>query len=726
MKTIIALLIFLSFSLTAQDTISKPKIALVLSGGTAKGLAHIGVLKVLEEQGIKPDLIVGTSMGSIIGGLYAIGYTADEIEQITLNTDWFKYLSNDTDLRNLNIEVKDDFEEYVYNFPIEKRKPGLGKGLIYGHELELYLNRISFPSYKYSNFDEFPIRYRAISTDVLNNEVYIFKDGPLPLALRASMSIPSLFEPIRYKGKVLVDGGILDNFGVDIALQEGADIIIGSNVERISKSEDDFDTYKNLFAQLMMLHSKQKYKKYKDSVDVLIEPPVLEMGSKFDKAKKIINIGYQTALKHLSELKKIKSSIYGDYKKRKKITHEKSFPISQIAIRGINDLSYKYHIYNRLRNSIGLIANYSVIEKEITDLYRSGQFSYIKYYIEKISDNNYKLLFDFAPKAKNNLQLGIHYTEQVDLGLIVGLTSRNSLSLNTKFKIKARISKYPGVDQYISKYFKIKNTRVGFKQFFNYSMDKITIYDEQIKLTAYNRNFLNFGGGAILVLGHNSMLESGYKYEKYFFNKLFRAEFQKIGNTVVDKNSIYLSYYLNSLDDKFFATKGLLFKSNIEYNFKTSIETKKNNDTILGYYNLGKVNMKLKKFTSINKNLVIESSILAEYNIYGDSLNFVLNDKILGGVYPDNSSRIPFWGLPNSYIIPKNYSIASFGLRYKISDRIYIKSVINTGIVNLNDVYLGGGVSFTFKSPIGPLSISITKSTQYIAPQIHISMGNFR
>ena len=139
---LVILLFFFTISLYAQDKKSKPKVALVLSGGTAKGLAHIGVLKVLEEQGIRPDLIIGTSMGSIIGGLYAIGYSADEIEQITLKTDWFKYLSNDTDLRNLNIEEKDDYDEYVYNFPIEKRKPSLGKGVIYGHELELYLNRI--------------------------------------------------------------------------------------------------------------------------------------------------------------------------------------------------------------------------------------------------------------------------------------------------------------------------------------------------------------------------------------------------------------------------------------------------------------------------------------------------------------------------------------------------------------------------------------------------------
>ncbi len=723
---LLILLFFFSFQFYAQDKTSKPKVALVLSGGTAKGLAHIGVLKVLEEQGIRPDLIIGTSMGSIIGGLYAIGYSADEIEQITSKTDWFKYLSNDMDLRNLNIEEKDDFDEYVYNFPIEKKKPSLGKGVIYGHELELYLNRITFPAYKYSNFDEFPIKFRAIATDVLHNEIYVFKEGSLALALRASMSIPSLFEPIRYKGKVLVDGGILDNFGVDIALKEGADIIIGSNVERISKSENDFDTYKNLFAQLMMLHSKQKYKLYKDSVDVLIEPPVIEMGAKFDKAQKIIDIGYKTALNHLEKLKKIAQRVKNTNVKKEYTIHEKYFPISQIAIRGINDLSYKYSIYNRLRKSIGLIASYSAIEKEITDLYRSGQFSYIKYYLEKIGDNEYKLLFDFAPKAKTNLQLGVHYSEQVDLGVIAGIESRNTLSPNTKFKIKARISKYPGVDQYFAKYFKTTKYGFGVKQFFNYTLDKISIYEDQEKLTDYSRHSFDIGMKAIWITGQNSILESGYKFQKRYFKSLFKTNYQNIRNAEINRNTIFLSYYFNSLDDKYFSERGVILKTQIGYNFSTKFDDKFSKEKAFINGDCGKIDLRLAKYLSLNEHWVVETKVTAEYNIIDDSSKFVFFDKVLGGAYSDNNYQIAFWGMPNSYIVPTNYTIASLGLRYKIGERIYLKSVINAGIVNLDEYYFGGGLSFSFKSPIGPLSIGITKSLQYNTPQFHISMGSFR
>ena len=363
------LVLVIPIKISSQDTIKKPVVALVLSGGTAKGLAHIGVIKALEEYGIKPDLIVGTSMGSIVGGLYAIGYTTKELEDIALNTNWYEYLSNDSDLRNINIEEKDDFEEFVYNFPIEKKKPSLGKGVIQGHEMELYLNSATFPANKYNNFDEFPIKFRAIATDVINGEVFVFKDGPLSIALRSSMSLPTLFEPIRHQGKVLVDGGILDNFGVDIAIENGADIIIGSNVGRILDEAKDLDSYKNLLSQLLMLQSKRKYLMYKDQVDILIEPPVLDMGVRFDKAKEIMQTGYVTALQHNAELRQLKKRLIKklpetiDSVSKQKI----SYPISEIEINGVDDLFLKYHLIKQIKNTVGINATSTNIVKAIND-----------------------------------------------------------------------------------------------------------------------------------------------------------------------------------------------------------------------------------------------------------------------------------------------------------------------------------------------------------------------
>lgn len=735
MKKYILFLLIIGFFYSAvgqsHNKNGKPKVALVLSGGTAKGLAHIGVLKLLEEEGIRPDIIVGTSMGSIIGGLYALGYSASQIEQITLNTDWFKYLSNNSDLRNINIDEKDAFEEFVYNFPIEKMKPSLGKGIIYGHELDLYLSRITFPAFQYSSFDDFPIKFRAIATDLIGSKSYIFKDGPLSLALRASMSIPTLFAPVEYDGKLLVDGGILNNFGVDIALQEHADIIIGSNVERIIKSSKDIDSYKNLISILMMLESKNKYAKYKDSVDVLIEAPVVEKGARFDEAQMIIDIGYQTAKLHLDELKEVKAKIKNFEVKNKSLDlstdNDLTYNISQIAVRGIQDITDKYRIYNRLRESIGQKASVRSIEDEITDLYSSRQFDYIKYHIEKIVEDDYKLVFDFLPKAKNYLQLGMHYNEQVDLGIILGIISRNNILPNSKFKIKARVSKYPGVDQYFIKYLNNKS-KIGLKQIFNFSVDNLPIYKGNSKLISYKRSYLQAGISGHKIINNNTAFEFGYRYQKMWLNSEFKSEFQGVKSATFDRNNLYLSLDKNTLDYRFFANNGYLFHSYINYYFSATVSqnNKVGFQSIFFPENYGDIGFKLDYYKKLNKRWVWENSINTQYTAYADENDLFVTKNSLGGVYTDNIQQNVFWGMPSNYLLSRSKLILRTSFRYKISDKVYVKPTANIAISDNYESHLGFGANISFNSPIGPLSFYITKSLDYNTPIIHVSMGYFR
>lgn len=723
------LVLVFPFYLNSQDTIKKPVVALVLSGGTAKGLAHIGVIKALEEYGIKPDLIVGTSMGSIIGGLYAIGYTAKELEDIALKTNWYEYLSNDSDLRKINIEEKDDFEEFVYNFPIEKKKPSLGKGIIYGHELELYLNSITFPANKYNNFDEFPIKFRAIATDVINGKVFVFKNGPLSTALRSSMSLPTLFEPVRHDGKVLVDGGILDNFGVDIAIKNGADIVIGSNVGRILNKAKDLDSYKNLLSQLLMLQSKRKYWKYKDQVDVLIEPPVLDMGVRFDKAKDIIQTGYVTALQHDTDLRQLKKRLKKNpIKIIDSLSYKKViYPISEIEIYGIDDLFLKFHLIKQIKNTVGENATSTNIEKAINELYGTGQYAYIKYYFEKKDESSYRLNFIFETLAKNYLQLGLHYSDQTDIGILIGYSSKNSLLAASKFKIKGRISKYPGIEQYFVKYFG-KSDKIGLKQSFSYIYDKIPIYINNSKFTSYNRNILIPNISLQIIQSKNSLYEIGCEFEKRFYNNTFSSDFQQINNAETSKTNLFLFYYFNNLDDKFFATKGNIFKAYLNYNLNVSatyqningIETKSflNNYFVTGFT--------WKNFLKLSKDWIIENNLGVEFNSQDENDLFIFKDKSIGGVNPDHNMQISFWGIPYNYLLSKNILNIKTGLRYKLIDKLFIKTVVNYVVIDEYKTCFGGGISLDFNSPIGPINTSVTGSPQYKSILFHINLGYFR
>jgi NTE family protein len=195
----------------------KPKIAVVLSGGGAKGIAHIPLLQKLDSLNIVPDLVVGTSMGSLVGGFYAMGYSGDSIASITKNANWDKLLGGKTSLRDVSVEEKSEFGKYLVDFHIKKGKIKTKVSILNDQHLREFFMVYTNPVYNVADFEQLPIPYRAIATDIVNGEEVVLKEGSLALAMRASMSIPSIFEPVPYNDVLLVDGGILNNFPVDVA-----------------------------------------------------------------------------------------------------------------------------------------------------------------------------------------------------------------------------------------------------------------------------------------------------------------------------------------------------------------------------------------------------------------------------------------------------------------------------------------------------------------------------
>jgi NTE family protein len=713
----------------AQDTLKKPVVALVLSGGSAKGLSHIGVIQLLEEVGIKPDLIIGTSMGSIVGGLYAIGYTVAELKEIATTTDWLYYLSNDTDLRNMNMEEKDDYEDYLYAIPILGGKPEISKGLIYAHEMDLFLSRLTFSANKYRNFDSFPVRFRAISADVIRGEAFVFKEGPLSVALRSSMSLPTLFYPVNYQDKLLVDGGVIDNFGVEYALQNGADIIIGSNVGNVLYGEKELGSFPKIYSQLIMINSKKKMEKFRDSVDILIEPPVLDMAARFDKAAEIIEIGYNEALKQKIQLKQISDHIksFNSESEKEHGPRLRSVQIDNVEIEGISRVQTKFDILDLIRKHMKIYMGTSSIEHIIDDLYGTGQYAFINYTLEKQENNKYKLQLKFKEVSSNILQVGINYNDQSDMGLVVGFTSRNYLFPGSKFKIAGRISNYPGLDQYFAKYF-IRKSNHGIKQTFSYVYDELPVYSGSSKVNEYSRNMIIPGISYLFIPDKYYMIEIGYQNKARFLRKLFMTENQKFEKSTSYKNSAFVNYYFNNVTDKFFPQKGNIIKLSIGYSFYNSIKLRNADSTIL------KLNPEphpeldfiWKNYMDINDRLTWENEIAFEYSSYSFTEPMVFFDNSFGGVIPDNKYQTPFWGLPNNYLVSSNKGIIKTGFRYKIVEKLNLRTTLNAAIINDWKEYFGGGISLELDLPTGPLSIGISKSLNYKYPVFHFNLGYFR
>ena len=231
MKRIFYLILFSTCILI--NTIASPientrkKVGLVLSGGGAKGMAHIGALKVIEEAGIPIDYVVGTSMGSIIGGLYAIGYTPEQMDSLVRKQDWQFLLSDRTPRKEKNLSEREADEKYVISVPFSKDaiKEVTG-GLIKGQNIDNLFSELTFGYHDSIEFSKLPIPFACVSENIVNGNEYVFHEGILATAMRASMAIPGVFTPVRLDNMVLIDGGVVNNFPVNIAKQMGADEVI--------------------------------------------------------------------------------------------------------------------------------------------------------------------------------------------------------------------------------------------------------------------------------------------------------------------------------------------------------------------------------------------------------------------------------------------------------------------------------------------------------------------
>ena len=211
---IIGLLLISIASAIAQQSSTRPKIGVTLSGGGAKGFAHIGILQAIDSAGLKVDYITGTSMGSVVGGLYASGYSGNNIETIARELDWNVLFSTAPQLNAIGIEEKDEFNKYALELPFEHGKFKIGKGIIEGQELWLKFAELFYPVYNIRDFSQLPIPFKCIGTDLSTGDAVVMGEGNIITCIRASMAIPAVFTPVQYQGKTLVDGGVVNNFPV--------------------------------------------------------------------------------------------------------------------------------------------------------------------------------------------------------------------------------------------------------------------------------------------------------------------------------------------------------------------------------------------------------------------------------------------------------------------------------------------------------------------------------
>lgn len=422
MRRLLSCLFLCLLPLLAQSAEApRPKIGLVLSGGAARGLAHIGVLKALEEQGIRIDAIAGTSMGAVIGGLYASGYKIDELEKLALNIDWRQALSDAPPREDVPFRRKQDDRDFLVKQKLSFRDDGslgLPLGVIQGQNLALLLESKLAHASDTRDFDKLPIPFRAVATDIASGEKVVFRKGHLPQVIRASMSIPAVFAPVELDGRLLVDGGMTDNIPLDVARDMGVDNAIVVDIGTPLRSRKQLNTVVDVLNQSITLMTRRNSEVqlaalHKD--DVLIQPALSSFGvTDFGRAQEMIDAGYRATRILDARLARLRPAHALDAELTAARQPSQRTPIiSAIKVENdskVSDEVIRYYIRQRIGEPLDL----GRLETDMGTLYGLDFFEQVQYRVaHKGQDNTLVISARGKRSGTDYLRLGLNLSDDM-------------------------------------------------------------------------------------------------------------------------------------------------------------------------------------------------------------------------------------------------------------------------------------------------------------------------
>ena len=448
----LSFLFFLGISINpslAQKSKERPKLGYALSGGGAKGLAHIGVLEVLEANGILPDYITGTSMGSIVGSLYAMGYSPKEMVELANGIEWDYYFTDSYPRTYLPIEERSGLDRYLLSFAIrDNGQLVLPKGLIGGKKILNLLGNISAPVHTIKDFSHFYIPFRCVATDLETGQAHVFKEGSLRHAIRASMSIPSAFEPLEYDGRLLIDGMVARNLPVKDAFDMGSDIVIGVDVGSPLYKKEELNSVLKVLEQTSSYGMVKSTREQRQLASILIDPNLDGYSAlSYDGTDSLIQRGRQAALQALPMIKSRLDSLGWKTQRIPDHPHlqRDSFYITQVTFLGDNGTTRRT-LKQLVKIKTPALVTIDQLSKLSGLLYSSGFFSMVDYEFRNTEDGDgYELHFEAKGTPDYYVKLGVNYDTDFNAGFLLNFTARNQLVNGSLFSTDVRISEFPGV-----------------------------------------------------------------------------------------------------------------------------------------------------------------------------------------------------------------------------------------------------------------------------------------
>ncbi|EGR1572492.1 serine protease [Vibrio alginolyticus] len=733
----------LANSLTKTDDLEpRPKVAVVLAGGGAKGAAHIGVLKALEEMQIPVDIVTGTSMGAYVGGLYATGMSADEIESFIYTVDWGSGYRDRVDRSQRRVRDKEYEDRYQINTDLglrfgEVRAP---TGVVQGQNMLRVLRETTGNLGRFDSFDELAIPYRSVATDILALEEVVLGNGYLVDAMMASMSVPGALPPYKLNGHMLVDGGVVNNMPVDVARAMGADVVIAVDISTDYKTEDEFTglfTVADQLSNYLVRRSTQQQVDELEPQDIYIRPNVGTMETvEFDKMPWAFQAGYDITKQLKDKLKELRLS-NADYQKyidrkqevRKTLIYGDQRVVDDIVI--VNNTHYSdVLLTNRIELETGRRISTAEIEKAVENLYALDRFELITYHFEEV-DGETLLVFDVNEKSWGPNYLNFRFfleddfdtDSQYGIGISTNFTNLNSHGAELAFNVEMGTDKLIEAELY-SPVLSSQELFVSGRISYGSESRNLPLTEPQAPdLESVNDFFpVTYDDFTTeLAIGIQPTLWQELRFgARYSTGDIELSTLASAGKLDFERRGLFANYRLDTLDDFAFPTRGLLV--DLEYLVShdqspqgvSLLETDKIiEDTVY------EISARFKGAVSHQRHTLVGH---AEYSfVESKNSSLPLAPRELGGF-------LSLSGIPRNSLIGQNLFFSSLVYRYKWFDNdfglfeapVYLGASVEYGGVwsdndlKLNEapLYNAGSIFFGVDSPIGPIMLAYGRTEQ--------------
>tara|TARA_R110002126_G_scaffold120183_4_gene261324 strand:- start:2460 stop:4751 length:2292 start_codon:yes stop_codon:yes gene_type:complete len=725
----------------------KPKIGLVLSGGGAKGMAHIGALKVIEEAGIEIDYIGGSSMGAIVGALYAAGYTANELDSLFKATNIGSLIQDNLPRSAKTFYEKEDSERYALTLPFKNFKVTVPPAFSSGQNIYNEFVRLLYHVKDIDDFNKLPTPFVCIATDIETGNQVILNSGYLPEAILASGTLPSLFEPTVINDKVLIDGGVVNNYPIDEVRAMGADIIIGVDVQHDLSDREALLSATEILLQINNYRTVADMKVKSAKTDIYIKPKIEDYTVlDFNKLADIVKTGEDAANLKIEELRELAT----DYKKNKNsisvIEADEELTVNRLLIDG-NTNHTRGYVKGKLRFNLDESINFKKLQQGISNLSATGNFRTIKYKLLDNLNGGEDLILPLDETRNTSfLRLGAHFDDLYKSAAIINLTKHRILSKDdvASFDLILGDNIRYNFEYYVDKgsYWSF-----GFNSRFN-------DFEQEINFDLIEDNFEVGTGSRINTINLNVSDFTNQLYIQTVVKEEFAftlgAEFKHLqystrtfgdipdttvpdnttssGRTYFERSNFVSTYgqlKLDTYDDKYFPSRGLYFSGDMHYYVLSSDYNNNFKD-----FSVSKARMGMA--IPIVKNLSINIETEGGFKLGTSKVTSF--DFILGGYGTDFiNNLVPFVGY-DFISLPGNSFVKAYArLDYEFAKKNH--ALFSANFANVDDdlfrtgdwfqapTYSGYGIGYGWESFLGPVNLMYSWTPEIERSQFFVSIG---